>query len=230
MVVNPGFRQQLEPVAQPDERNDHATGDKESLVRAKEIDIKWQKEQYIEEKHLPDQHPLSQPPMVLNPGFRQQLEPVAQPDERNDDATGDKESLARAIEIDNKWQKEQYREEKYLPDQHPVNQPPIVVNPGFRQQLEPVTQPVMDERNDHATGDKESLVRVNEIDNRWRKDQYIEEKSLPDQDPLNQPPMVVNPGFRQQLEPVAQPVMAQSLLNKGSDNHRDATMCGCNLL
>jgi len=106
----------------------------------------------------------------------------------------------------------------------------MVVNPGFRQQLEPVTQPVMDERNDHATGDKESLVRANEIDNRWRKDQYIEEESLPDQDPLSQPPMVVNPGFRQQLEPVAPPVMAQSLLNKGPDNIRDATMCGCNLL
>jgi len=85
----------------------------------------------------------------------------------------------------------------------------------------------MDERNDHATGDKESLVRANENDNKRRKEQNIEDKSLPDQDPLNQPPMVVNPGFRQQLEPVAQPDMAQSSLNKGSDNHRDVTLCTC---
>merc|ERR1719397_149234 len=138
------------------------------------------------------------------------VEQPLEKDEGDDNVRGDKGSLMD--------------DNENLPGQQTHNEQPIVGNTGIdMEQPEPVSK---DETNDHGTGDKGSLLRDNEVDNKWRKEQYIEEK-YPDQDSHNQPPMVVNPGSGQQLEPVAEPAMIENLLNKSPGVGGDQAACGC---
>merc|ERR1719285_519341 len=107
----------------------------------------------------------------------------------------------------------------------------ITVN-GVEQPLE------WDGRNDPR--DDRSLMRANELENNWRRDNYIAEynqqadayaqHSSYRQQAGNQPPMVLNPGIRQQKGPVSQPVMAQSLSGKSSDYPKEESFCACNML